>query len=303
MLFYQTFAPSQAHREFPIDRAVGPRVIDLLRLRSPKDAKRYLDKHQRRLDAAIDAYYQEGGGRTTVASTSKLNALFEKYKGEPPLNTHVCTDPNGDEISIDGTIQLCQDLKVDPENVVLLAVAYELKSPRVGEWNKKGWVEGWSRLGCDTIDGMKDTLTRLRAKLGSDSNYFHKVYDHTFSFARTEGQRSLAIDTALAFWNLLLPTGLTGGALKHELTGEDIDMDGEGSFGWTDEHTQWWFQFLTEKGGKGVSKDTWMMLFDFIRAIDSQFLTHDAEAAWPSAIDDFVAWARATEKVPPPEAT
>ncbi|KAG2117152.1 defective in Cullin neddylation protein 1, partial [Suillus discolor] len=261
---------------------------------SPKDAKRYLDKHQRRLDAAIDAYYQEGGGRTTVASTSKLNALFEKYKGEYP---------SGDEISIDGTIQLCQDLKVDPENVVLLAVAYELKSPRVGEWNKKGWVEGWSRLGCDTIDGMKDALTRLRAKLGSDSTYFHKVYDHTFSFARTEGQRSLAIDTALAFWNLLLPTGLTGGALKHDLTGEDIDMDGEGSFGWTDEHTQWWFQFLTEKGGKGVSKDTWMMLFDFIRSIDSQFLTHDAEAAWPSAIDDFVAWARATGKVLTPEAT
>jgi len=80
-------------------------------------------------------------------------------------------------------------------------------------------------------------------------------------------------------------------------------MDGEGSFGWTDEHTQWWFQFLTEKGGKGVSKDTWMMLFDFIRSIDSQFLTHDAEAAWPSAIDDFVAWARATGKVPTPEAT
>jgi DCN1-like protein 1/2 len=259
---------------------------------SPKDARRYLDKHQRRLDAAIDAYYQEGGSRTSIASTSKLNALFEKYK-----------DPTGDEISIDGTIQLCQDLKVDPENVVLLAVAYELKSPRVGEWNKKGWVEGWSRLGCDTVDGMKDTLTRLRAKLGSDSSYFHKVYDHTFGFARTEGQRSLAIDTALAFWNLLIPTGLTGGALKHDLTGEDVDMDGEESSGWTDEHTQWWFQFLTEKGGKGVSKDTWMMLFDFIRSIDSQFLTHDAEAAWPSTIDDFVAWARSAGKVPTPEAT
>jgi hypothetical protein len=70
----------------------------------------------------------------------------------------------------------------------------------------------------------------------------------------------LAIDTALAFWNLLLPTGLTGGALKRDLTGEDVNMDGEESSGWTDEHTQWWFQFLTEKGGKGVSKDTWMMV-------------------------------------------
>ncbi|KAG1856739.1 defective in Cullin neddylation protein 1 [Suillus subluteus] len=312
MLFYLNSVPSQAHREFcvyPIDRVFGGRDIDLL-LRSPKDARRYLDKHQRRLDAAIDAYYQEGGSRSTVASTSKLNALFDKYKGEYlptytiirlSLNTHVyAADPTGDEISIDGTIQLCQDLKVDPENVVLLAVAYELKSPRVGEWNKKGWVEGWSRLGCDTVDGMKDTLTRLRAKLGSDSTYFHKgVRSHVrfCSDGRTTESRCARIRP------LNGRESLTGGALKHDLTGEDVDMDGGESSGWTDEHTQWWFQFLTEKGGKGVSKDTWMMLFDFIRSIDSQFLTHDAEAAWPSTIDDFVAWARSVGKVPTPEAT
>ena len=30
--------------------------------------------------------------------------------------------------------------------------------------------------------------------------------------------------------------------------------------GWTNEFTQWWFEFLSEKGGKGVSKDTWMMV-------------------------------------------
>lgn len=82
----------------------------------------------------------------------------------PSLNTHVCTDPNGDEISIDGTIQLCQDLKVDPENVVLLAVAYELKSPRVGEWNKKGWVEGWSRLGS-ARERSVDSRTNFTAQV------------------------------------------------------------------------------------------------------------------------------------------
>jgi len=53
---------------------------------------------------------------------------------------------------------------------------------------------------------------------------------------------------------------LAGGALSHDLTDEDVDMDGEESSGWTDAHTQWWFEFLTEKGGKGVSKDTWMMV-------------------------------------------
>lgn len=48
---------------------------------------------------------------------------------------------------MDGTIRLCEDLDVNPEDVVLLAVAYELKSPRVGEWNKQGWTDGWKSIG------------------------------------------------------------------------------------------------------------------------------------------------------------
>lgn len=40
---------------------------------------------------------------------------------------------------------------MNPEDVVLLAVAFELKSPRVGEWNRKGWTDGWKSLGCVLI--------------------------------------------------------------------------------------------------------------------------------------------------------
>lgn len=62
--------------------------------------------------------------------------------------------------------------------------------------------------------------------------------------------------------------------------------------------TDWWFEFLTTKGGKGVSKDTWTMVrptfyiasllllrgmplrsqfLDFVRTIDSKFEEHDYE--------------------------
>lgn len=57
-------------------------------------------------------------------------------------------DKNGDDITIDGTIKFCEDLEVPLEDVVLLAVAYELKSPGVGEWTRKGWMEGWKSLSC-----------------------------------------------------------------------------------------------------------------------------------------------------------
>lgn len=52
-----------------------------------KDARRYLTKYKR-LDQALDAFYSDpSAGARATASTSKLAALFDKYKGasyEPP---------------------------------------------------------------------------------------------------------------------------------------------------------------------------------------------------------------------------
>ena len=66
---------------------------------------------------------------------------------------------------------------------------------------------------------------------------------------------------AQGFWAILIPHGLRGGALSHIPSddGGDTDMDG-GNEGWKEEYTQWWFDFLNEKGAKGVSKDTWFMV-------------------------------------------
>ncbi|KAF8877763.1 hypothetical protein CPB85DRAFT_476917 [Mucidula mucida] len=107
---------------------------------SPKEAKKFLEKHKR-LDVAVDAYFHESAGRrqsggASSASSSKLTALFDKYK-----------ESDGEDISIDGTILLCQDLDVNPEDVVLLCVAYELKSKRMGTWTRKEWIDGWKALG------------------------------------------------------------------------------------------------------------------------------------------------------------
>ncbi len=74
------------------------------------------------------------------------------------------------------------------------------------------------------------------------------------------------MDSAIAFWGLLLPVGLKGGALSHRITNADGDeepMDGQEP-GWKPEYTDWWFEFMQEKGGKGVSKDTWAMVSSFI---------------------------------------
>jgi hypothetical protein len=52
------------------------------------------------------------------------------------------------------------------------------------------------RISCDTILSMRLALPRLRDKLGSEPSYFQRVYNHTFDFARVEGQRGLGLSLA-----------------------------------------------------------------------------------------------------------
>lgn len=47
---------------------------------------------------------------------------------------------------MNGTLLYCEDLKVDPEDVVMLAVAWLTKAPTMGRFAKKEWVEGWTSL-------------------------------------------------------------------------------------------------------------------------------------------------------------
>ena len=284
---------------------------------SVKDAKRYLEKHKR-IENAIDAYYNEGGGssssRTTPSGpdpatlTQRLEQMYNTYKGMFSRSSslrssscHLLTDPDGDEINVGGTLEWCKDLGVDPEDVVLLPIAYELKSPSVGSFPRKFWIDGWKSLGCDSISSMQTALPKLRDKLANDPTYFTSVYNYTFEFAKTGAQRSIAVDDAIAFWGLLIPHGLTGTALAHTSSVEEDDSDDESmdtEEGWKPEFTGWWFDFLTTRGGKGVSKDTWTMVsptfpslplllskgiplclqfLDFVRTIDSEFQNHDYE--------------------------
>lgn len=53
-----------------------------------------------------------------------------------------------DEIGIDGTIQYCEDLGVEPEDVVMLAVAWLTSAPSMGKFAKTGWIDGWKALKC-----------------------------------------------------------------------------------------------------------------------------------------------------------
>jgi len=225
-----------------------------------------------------------------------------KVPSAHPIQTPPVTpsDPDADIISTHGTVQFFADLgfkqpdeqlEDEDDTPKLLLLAYELQSPRLGEWPRKGWIDGWRSIGCDSIDAMQSALTRLERKLGADPSYFRTVYNYTFTFARSDGHRSLAKDTALEYWKSLLYFGVGRDALEHASSDdEDVNMD-QGP-GWTRTHTELWLEYMEARDDIAVSKDTWQMLPDFIRSFDGDFNKHDDQAAWPTIIDHFVEWAK-----------
>jgi len=188
--------------------------------------------------------------------TSKLDKTFVKYAGSQ------------DRIE-DGMGALIKDLGVDPEDIVTLVVAWKFQSKTLGSFTKQEFVDGMTRLRCDTLEKLKEKIPQLRQEY-QDESHFKDFYMFIFEYGKQEGQKSLALDVAIELWKLVLTKRF-----------KFLDL---------------WADYLRENHKLAISKDTWALLLEFSKSINEEMTNYDSEGAWPVLIDEFVAYYHDSKK-------
>eukprot|EP00882_Tetradesmus_deserticola_P003375 GHRQ01003571.1.p2 GENE.GHRQ01003571.1~~GHRQ01003571.1.p2 ORF type:complete len:254 (+),score=115.01 GHRQ01003571.1:293-1054(+) len=204
------------------------------------------------VEGGIEVFFSLGMQGSSALDTHAMEQLYLKYK-----------DPHQDMILADGISRLCDDLAVEPTDIVMLVISYHMGANIMCEYSRQEWVSGLTRMGTDSLDKLRAKLPELRAEL-ADPARFQEVYSFAFSWAREKGQKCLQIDTALAMWQLLF---------ADDRRWQYIDE---------------WCEFLQTHHNRAISRDTWVQLFQFTKIIKPDFSDFDEAGAWPYLMDEFV---------------
>ncbi|XP_077983628.1 DCN1-like protein 4 [Glandiceps talaboti] len=204
------------------------------------------------------------------SSSRKKNAAYDPLR--EPFSNKRCQiwfqeySSDEDGIGPDGMEKFCEDIGVEPENIVMLVIAWKLEAKQMGFFTLDEWLKGMTQLQVDSVVKVRAKLEFLRSLL-NDPVLFKQIYRFAYDFARDKDQRSMDIETAKIMLSLLLGRQWVLFSSFH--------------------------QFLEQSKYKVINKDQWCNILEFSRTINSDLSNYDEDGAWPVMLDEFVEWQRA----------
>ncbi|XP_034364233.1 DCN1-like protein 4 isoform X4 [Arvicanthis niloticus] len=205
-------------------------------------------------------------GDDLSAKKSRHDSMYRKYEStrikteEEAFSSKRCLEwfyeyaGAEDAVGPEGMEKFCEDIGVEPENVVMLVLAWKLDAQNMGYFTLQEWLKGMTSLQQKMVVVMGAAGCTLQSRS-------ERVL---FSWPREKDQRSLDINTAKCMLGLLLGKIWPLFPVFH--------------------------QFLEQSKYKVINKDQWCNVLEFSRTISLDLSNYDEDGAWPVLLDEFVEW-------------
>ncbi|EPS60007.1 hypothetical protein M569_14797, partial [Genlisea aurea] len=138
---------------------------------SEKIAIQALKSSDWQFEGAFDIFYSQPQVKS-VADTRHIEELYNRYK-----------DPYVDMIMADGITLLCNDIQVDPQDIVMLVVSWHMKAATMCEFSKQEFIGGLQSMGIDSLEKFREKLPFMRSEL-RDEHKFREIYNFAFGWAK-----------------------------------------------------------------------------------------------------------------------
>ncbi|NXC19774.1 DCNL5 protein, partial [Corythaeola cristata] len=162
----------------------------------------------------------------------------------------------------EGMEKFCEDIGVEPENIIMLVLAWKLEAESMGFFTKEEWLKGMTSL-HSFVDGKNSKLHYMLPLNAFGLLFIYILLIFLFS-RRKAYQRSLDIDTAKSMLALLL--GRTWPLFSV------------------------FYQYLEQSKYRVMNKDQWYNVLEFSRTVHADLSNYDEDGAWPVLLDEFVEW-------------
>lgn len=125
--------------------------------------------------------------KTSAASRSRQQFVEEKFSTSKLINwfKKYTTDDDPQTLGPEGMERFCEDIKVEPENIVMLVIAYRMQAKNMGYFTQCEWIKGLSdsEVLCDTPAKLQNKLNFFLNQL-NDPLTFKSIFRFAYDFAR-----------------------------------------------------------------------------------------------------------------------
>ncbi|RAL41395.1 hypothetical protein DM860_010189 [Cuscuta australis] len=175
-------------------------------------------------------------------------------------------------IEPDGVLHLCSDLEIDYTDVRILLLAWKMQAKKQGFFTLEEWRKGIKDLNVDTIERLKQTITKLVDEVKHYSTMLLDFYTYAFKYNLTEfSEKSVDKETCCTLLENILGSKFQSQIAKL-------------------------IQYLMcQTEYKALNMDQWLGVYRFCQEISfPDCSNYGEEDAWPVILDDFVQMVKTT---------